>query len=204
MEDKISKTEPLIQSLIERYGVDDLEELGRKINADKDFLAEAAEKAGMTVDQYKQFTQLKHDNEVLRASQERAINQQQAEQQLRKWAEEGEQLANDLKDKYGIDFDINKEAENPEFAKLLQSGVSVKAAYTALHFDQLGSISNAKAVKATEKAVVDQIRANGSRPVEAGTSNGGGFTVKTDVDKFTKDDIDEILKRVDRGEQIIL
>jgi len=58
--------------------------------------------------------------------------------------------------------------------------------------------------QAQEKAVVDNIRARGSRPSENGTSSQSAFIVKDDVSKLSKEDRRNIAKRVMMGEKITI
>ena len=65
-----------------------------------------------------------------------------------------------------------------------------------------GVLDLAAQAKATEKQVVDGIRAKGARPQENGTTSQGAFIVKDDVSKLSKRDRAEIIRRAARGEHI--
>ena len=99
-------------------------------------------------------------------------------------------------------FELQNELQNPDFVRLLQAGTPVEHAFKVIHFDAL--IGDAVQVTAanTQKAVVDNIRAKGLRPIENGTASQSPFIVKRDVSQFTKEDRAEIARRVQRGEQI--
>lgn len=79
-----------------------------------------AEEAGMSVEQYRQFVNLKRENDMLLELQRQA--------QTEKWFTE----ASALKAKYPH-FDLASESENPLFVKLLQSDIPMKQAYEMIH-----------------------------------------------------------------------
>ena len=54
----------------------------------------------------------------------------------------------------------------------------------------------------TERSVVENIRAKGARPKENGAAPKPAVTIKKNVDELTNADIDEIMRRVQRGETI--
>ena len=99
-------------------------------------------------------------------------------------------------------FDLNAEVKNPQFLSMLRAGVPVQHAYEVVHMDQIKAGVAAMQAKATEKQVVDGIRAKGARPQENGTTSQGAFIVKDDVSKLSKRDRAEIIRRAARGEHI--
>lgn len=201
LEQQVSRQQPLIDMLMQRYKITDgdLDKLGKAVENDDAYWSEAAEEAGMSVEQYKQFQRLQRENTQLRNEQMRSQNQRAAQQKLQQWFQEGETV----KAIYP-EFDLSVEAQDPQFLSLLRAGVPVKLAYEARHMDDIKSGVAKSAAKATEKQVVDGIRARGTRPVENGTSAQSGFIVKDDPSKWTKKDRAEIARRVQKGEQIKL
>ena len=83
-----------------------------------------------------------------------------------------------------------------------REGVPIQHAYEVVHMDQIKAGVAAMQAKATEKQVVDGIRAKGARPQENGTTSQGAFIVKDDVSKLSKRDRAEIIRRAARGEHI--
>ena len=85
---------------------------------------------------------------------------------------------------------------------MLRAGVPMEVAYQAKHHSEIlaGAVSSAKAE--TEKNVVDNIRARGSRPQENGTQSQSSFTVRDDPHSLTKAERAEIARRAARGEVI--
>ncbi len=82
---------------------------------------------------------------------------------------------------------------------MLRSGVPMEQAYKVMHFDELQEATK----KAQEEAIIANVKAKGTRPVENSTSSpSASFTTKSDVHKLTKEDRAEIARRVMRGEKI--
>ena len=99
-------------------------------------------------------------------------------------------------------FDFEAESRNKTFTDLLQSGVAVRTAYEVVHKDDiLGGAMQYAAQKAAEK-VTNSVQSRAKRPTENGAGAQGASRQVTDVNKLQKDDIYEILRRVEKGEKI--
>lgn len=199
LQEQLEAVSPVIDLLRDRYGVTDgdMDALMSAMEEDDSYWQDAADEQGMTVEQYKQFKRYERENAELN-QQLRAIRQQeQADNQLRQWWQQGEAL----KQKYPS-FDLQREAQNPDFLRLLQSGVPVDHAFQVIHMDEIMQGVAANTAKAAERQITANIRARGARPAEAGASGKAGFTVKNDVSKLTRKDRAEIAKRAMRGETI--
>lgn len=190
------KTAPLINKLMERYGVSDIAGLEAAIDKDTSYLEEAAEKAGMPLDQYRSLNALRVQNEQLRQQFREQQRRAEAERVYSGWVNEAETLK--TSDPMYASLDLEAEIQNTDFRKMLQAGVSVKAAYDAVHS---GDMLKA-AYTAAQQQTVQNIQKRNSRPTENGTSNLSGITVKSDVSKLTRADRAEIARRVMRGEKI--
>lgn len=201
LETQLSQQKPILDMLMQRYKIadGDLGKLTQAIENDNAYWSQAAEEAGMSVEQYKQFQKLQRENAQLLQAQRRSQNQQAAQQQLQKWYQEAEAMKADYPD-----FDLGRESQDPQFLSMLRSGVPVKLAYEVMHMDEIKSTVAQTTAQKTEKQVVEGIRAKGARPAENGTSSQSGFVVKDDPAKWTKKDRAEIVRRVQRGEQIKL
>lgn len=199
LEEQLSRNQPVIDMLMQRYkiGDGDLGKLTQAIENDDAYWSEAAEEAGMSVEQYKQFQKLQRENAALLKAQRQQQSQQAAQQRLQKWYSEAEQV----KGLYPS-FDLNAEVKNPQFLSMLRAGVPVQHAYEVIHMEDIKAGAARMAAQATEKQVVDGIRAKGARPQENGTAAQSAFTVKDDVSKLSKKDRAEIARRVARGERI--
>ncbi len=200
-EKRMKAYQPVLDTLMERYGIEDgdAKRLMEAVDNDHAYWSEAAEAAGMSEDQYKAFRQLKRENaELLRAQkaqQQEALIRAQGE----KWFKEAEAMkANPMYQ----NFDLAQELQNQEFLSLLQAGTPMEHAYKVMHLDELMANAVQQAAVSTEKKVADSVRAKGSRPSENGTNSNSAFVTKTDPSKLTRADFEEIERRVARGERI--
>lgn len=199
LEKQVAESQPVIDMLMQRYGVKDTESLMSAIEGDSAYWQDAADEAGMSVSQYMEFQKLQRENRALLQQQEMVANQQKADAQLAQWTQEAEAL----KASYP-QFSIEEEAQNPEFIHLLQSGLPMEHAYKVLHLDEILSDTRNTTAAFTQKQVIDNVMARGQRPQEAGLNSQNAITYKTDVDAMSKGDILEIARRVKRGEKITL
>lgn len=199
LEDQSRRMQPLLEVLGEKYGVSggDPEALCKAIEEDSSFFEEAAMKQGLSVEQYKQMQKLQRENEAFRQAKEDAERRAQNEAVVERWMEEEQQM----KALYP-GFDLRTEFEDPEFAKLLKNGVSVRAAYQVIHMDELMTGAMKATASEVSRQVADNIRSRAARPVENGTSSQGGVVVKNDVSKLTAKDRREIARRAASGEII--
>ena len=188
---------PIIDMLMQRYGVNDAQGLMSALENDTAYWEEAADAAGMSVSQFMEFQKLERENKALLAQQEQMVNRQLADQQYAQWTREAEAM----KAKYP-GFDLAEEAKNPDFISLLSSNVPLEHAYRTIHLEEIMDQAVSAATMATQKQVTDNIRARGSRPQEAGLNSSNGIEHKVDVDKLTKSDIFELARRAERGEII--
>lgn len=192
---RLKSYEPLLQTLATRYGVDDPAALARAVDADSALWAQAAEDAGMTVEQYMQMQKLQAENARFRAMQQQAQQNEYVNQQVQKWQQEGEALKAKIPD-----FDLENEVRNPSFVNMLENGFPMEFAYNALHIDELLKSTAEQA----QKAAIDNIRARGNRPKENGAAGQAPFTVSTKVSDLSRDQIIEIMRRAERGENVTL
>ena len=102
----------------------------------------------------------------------------------------------------GFDYKVHVELKNENFAKMLRAGVSVSAAYQALHHDEIVAAESARAASDAERRITETIRARGERPGENGAQAEAGVTFKKDVSKLTRAERAEIAKRAMLGGKI--
>lgn len=199
LESQMQAQQPIMDMLLQRYNIDggDLKKLTAAIENDNAYWDEAAEEAGMSVEQYKEFQKLRRDNAALLAAQQGRQQQEQRQQQAQKWFEE----AQEVKKKFPK-FDLATELQNPGFTSMLRAGTPVEHAYKVLHFDELMTDAMQFTTTSTEKRVTENVRARGNRPSENGVSAQSAFTVRDDVHKLSRKERAEIARRAARGEQI--
>jgi hypothetical protein len=187
----------VIDVLNQKYNTSDTKALLEAINNDTGMWEDAADEAGMTVEQYRKFKQLERENaELMREANERQTKEK-VDKQMAEWYQESEAL----KEKFP-EFDLQNETQNPHFLAMLKSGVPMEHAFKVIHMDEIVTNAMKTTQALSEKRVVDNIRARGSRPVENGAGSHSAFTVKNDVTKLTRADRAAIAERVQRGERI--
>lgn len=201
LEEKLNSHNSILTRLADKYGVDssDPDAIIKALDSDESFYEQAAMEQGLTVKQYMERQALLRENESLKRATQEAEDRQHREQVYAKWLSEGEEL----KSRYGIEnFDLNVEAQNPDFANLLKSGVSVEAAYKAVHFDDMVGGAMAATAQEVRTKMANGIASRSSRPTENGISPQSTQVFKRDVHALTKADREEIERRSMRGENI--
>lgn len=203
--DELKQTNAAQQDIIDRltakYGVTDLTELGNAIDNDTALWEHEADEAGMTTEQYMQLQTLQRDNaRLIRAEQER-FQQAQQRQQVQQWMQEAEEL----RQKYP-GFDLEAELQNPQFLELMSfrdRNYSMEHVYKMCHVDDLINNAAQVATAQTQKAVTDNIRARGSRPVENGSQQGhGAFSMTRDFKNMSLDQIKDIANQIKSGRRL--
>ena len=199
MEKTISDQKPILDLLAQRYGIadGDMGKLLTAIEEDSSYWQEAADKEGLTVEQYKAMQKLQRENAELQKLRQRQQGEQQAQQQLAKWMQEAE----GMKTLYP-GFDLRAEIANREFQGLLRSGIPVQKAYELIHMDEIKEAAARSAAQATSAQMTAKIKSKAARPSENGTSSQSAVIVKNDVGNLSRADRAEIARRVQRGEKI--
>lgn len=201
LEEKLKSMDPILGVLAEKYGTDanDIEALKKAIDEDDSYFQKAAMESGLTVKQYKEIRALKEENKELLAQQKAAEDAEATDRIFAQWA----QQAKDFSEKYGIEnFDLGVELENPQFGKLLGSGVDVEGAYKAVHFDEMMGGAMAHTAAKVKEDLVNSVNSRASRPNEGAVSSHSATTFKSDVNALTKADREEIERRAMMGEII--
>ena len=206
--ERAEKTRDLLNLLGQRYGVDaqDIGKLAKAVEDDERYWTDEAERQGLSVEQVKRVKQAERENAALREKLRQQENREALRQQdqlirenLRRWDTEAKEKG--LAEKYP-GFDLRTELGSAQFISLLENGVPLETAYQALHMDGILQGARGAAAAEAERKVTENIRARGSRPMEAGAGQPGAFTVKSDVSKLTREDMKEIRRRVEAGEKI--
>lgn len=199
LEERAAAMEPLLQLLGDKYGVDgtDAEALKKAVEADRGFWEEAAAREGLSVKQYQEMRELRRQSAEYQKLQQAEAQRQQGQERYADWMRQ----ADAVKAKYPA-FDFRAELQNTQFQRLLQAGVPVEAAYTTLHMEELMQSAMQVTANAVSKQTVDNIRARGARPGEAGQSSQSGVIVKSDVTKLTAKDRRAAIERARMGERI--
>lgn len=203
LESQLNEYTPLMDMLKERYNVSDVKGAIKALENDDAYWEQAAYDNNMSVEQYKEVSKLKRENRAFHEQMEYIQSQQRAVQTRQAWESEVESL----KAQYP-DMDIASEIEDQRFQNLLlsltQAGFPnpVQIAYETCHADEVKAAIVSHVAQQTEKKVTDNIKAKGSRPVENGASSSNAFSQKVDVANLTDKEMDEYIRRSQRGESI--
>lgn len=198
---KYNALAPMLDLLAGKYGVepDDVDALSKAIEDDETFYEEEALEKGMSVQQVKEYRKMMRENKALKEQMEAQKNQQQADATVAAWMRD----ADAVKQIYP-NFDFRTELQNEQFRMLIQSNIPVQTAYEVVHKDELIPAAMQFTAKQVEAKVANNVRAGQKRPAEGAASSRSAVQVKSDPSKFTKADMDEIERRVARGERIVL
>lgn len=198
-ESKLKDAEALLNLVGERYGWDgkDYAALRTSLESDKAYLEEEALAKGMTVEQLADMKRMERENKALREQQRQADERAAFEQKFAGWNAEAAALANVYPN-----LNLTEEFNNTQFVRLLDSGVGVKAAYQAVHFDELMGGALQYTAQQAQKAALDGVKAGAMRPNENGTKGSHGANQKIDVTKLTKEDRMRLADEARRGKTI--
>lgn len=202
----------LMQALQEKYGTDanDLVALTEAVRngavKDDAYYEKLAMEKGVSTKTARELDKLESQNKQL-TEQQQLIRQmeRQREQQARiaelqaGWDREAEQL----KAQYP-DFNMAEVLANPEVEKMMRSGVSMTNAYRSAYFDHILKQQQAATAQQVEQGVVNRMQQRNARPGENGTRPGGAVQTKIDVSHMSRKEMEEMEKRVMRGEVITL
>ena len=197
--DKYNALSPTLETLAKKYGVDanNIEALNKAIQEDDSYYEEEALEKGMTVQQLKEIKKMEREHAELKKMMDEKQRREQAGKQYAQWMQQAEEAK-----RIYPNLNLDTEAKNPQFLRLLNSGVDVATAYKAIHMDELIPAAMQYTAKTVEQKITNKIASNGARPIENGISSQGATVVKSDVSKLTKADRQEIIRRVARGEKI--
>lgn len=203
-EERLAKVQPLLDTLAAKYGMEDADpdKLFTAIDQDTTFWEDAAGKAGFDdADQYRQFAKLQRDNARMNEAMQQRDAAERMQQQVQTWAAD----AMELKNSGDYDFDPVTELKDPDVRKLLKAGIPFRSAYETVHMDEIKTMIAKRASSSTEKRVVDNVRAKGTRPRENGSASGAGVSFNpADPSTWTDAQFKEVLRRVKSGEEIKL
>lgn len=193
----------LIDLLGPKYGVTDgdLSKLSKAIQEDSSIWEEQALEQGLTVDQYKKMKQLEKESQAFREMQQQAEQERGAHETYNKWLGQAENLKQ-MYPQFNLESEIQHPGTGQQFIDVLAATNDVKAAYHAVHFEEILPMAMQTTASKVKEATVRNIQSRNSRPAENGLNSSNGVVVKNDPSKFTDEDIDEVIRRVQRGEPI--
>lgn len=206
MQKQFDAAQPIFDILAQKYGVEatDVASLVELFQEDESLFEQEAMAMGKDVKELMDLRRIQRQNSNL----QRQVNQfqqnerdrvarQQAAAQAQKWQTD----ADALKQIYPT-FDLDTELQDESFKRMLQSGVPMKAAYTALHADEIMRGAMQFAAQRTEQRVTDSIIAGAGRPTENGAGAQGAASPKIDPGKLSDKEIEKINEDVRRGKRV--
>ena len=197
----LAKLEPALKALARQRGIDEdnLDELANNILSDDSLYEEEAEKAGMTVEGYRQFQEMQAENTRLKQQEQ----QEQQEMLVRAHLQNLVQQAEELKKTYP-DFDLRKELQNETFKRLVgpNSGLKLADAFYAIHHDELAPQAMAYGIQRAQQQISQTLAANHSRPTEGAMKAGQVGNVGIDPRSLSREERQKLKDRARRGEYI--
>ena len=199
LQKKLDKSNGILNLIGSKYGIldGDLDKLQKEVENDKTYWEDAAAKEGMSVDQYMHMKKIEQENANFRKAQEDAARIQQKNKILEKWNSEAEELK-----KIYRDFDLQKEAQNPDFTRLLASNVNMRTAYEVLHHDDIMGGAMAYTAQTVAKKQIDAIKSGQSHPEEGAAKSAQAVKTSKDISKMSLQELKEQARRARNGETI--
>lgn len=200
----IGKLSPILDVLGQQYGIDvsdldkiDYDALTRKLTDDKRLYEQEAMEKGIPLETLMQMKQVERQNAALRRENEAARGEAQRR-------EEFDRLVGQFAEVQQLypGADLSVELQNPQFGRLISSGVPARTAYEVLHQAEINAARARIVAQAAQQQAVAGIQANGMRPQEGAADAGNGMPVQFDPRKLTKQQREEIKNRVHRGERV--
>lgn len=131
-------------------------------------------------------------------------------QQAQRQAEKVQQtVANWLREQENVQrdypgFSLEEALKEPDFARMVRAGVSMRRAYEAVHLPEILYDAMRRAAREGESRAAEMIRQRGRRPAENGLSPTGGAPVKKSAQELTRKERQSLIKRLQRGEKVAL
>ena len=201
--DAMEALDPALELLARQYGIDlgkkDYKALAQKITDDDHYYETKAMETGDSVETVKKLEQ--QEAELNRFRRQEAMNLE--EQKINRHFSSLEQQGEALKAKFP-GFDLRMELQNPVFARMTapDSGLTVEDAYYAVHRAEIQSAQAKVIADQTAKQMANSIRSNAARPDESG-SRQGSSTVSFDYSKASRQQREELKRRIRSGERIL-
>ena len=192
--------------LAQKYGLDptDYAGIAKAAEKDRDFVEKEAMESGKDPDDLMALRKAQRENAAFRRQEEARRQEQMNAQRMQAAANQEAEWNRQAEDARKVYPGLNLQAEikNPDFARLLRSGVPVRAAYEVTHMNDIMGGAMQYAAQRAAKNVTDNVIAGAARPAENGTSSQSAAVARTDVSKLSKAERADIIRRVQNGEKI--
>ena len=201
--DAMEALDPALELLARQYGIDlgkkDYKALAQKITDDDHYYETKAMETGDSVETVKKLEQQEAELNRFRRQEAQNLETQKINRHFASLEQQGEAL----KAKFP-GFDLRMELQNPAFARMTapDSGLTVEDAYYAVHRAEIQSAQAKVIADQTAKQMANSIRSNAARPDESG-SHQGSSTVSFDYSKASRQQREELKRRIRSGERIL-
>lgn len=209
---QLDSQQPIMQLLAQRYNIQaddpaaiDPAALLSALEEDRRYYEDRAYREGVSVETLMREDRINRQQAALDARR----NAEQQEAQMRREFASLQQQAVAMQ-AVNPDFDLEREMDNPAFMRLVRSGTPVETAYFATHHREIMENQRRQQLQQTHAAVqqarqmtASAIASGSGRPVENGSVSTAPATHITDPTKLTREQRQEIRKRVSRGERIV-
>ena len=191
----------------------DPDQLRQALLSNEGIVDAAAMEAGVGTDQYLQQLRMRTENSKMRrelAGMRQAQREQAQQEQSRRAFDALAQEADQLRQSVYPGLDFGQLVENTQAVRTLQAlqaaGATnpVRTVYEMLHRDEIISGVALAAQQRGAQQVAASVAANRARPAENGGRPQGGILTGVDVKHLSRQQRQDIRRRVARGEKIIL
>lgn len=206
LEAQVEKNKAINEAIAAKYQLDptDIDALSKAVSEDNSLIEEAAYAENLTVEQYKEKLAGQRAQRELAEYKQREQAAAQ-EEQRRALAQAIDSEAAGIREKYSDEsFDFwNEYNQNPQFKSMIDARVPMETAYRVINQDRIIASAQKAVVSQTQKAVADNIRANGMRPVEGGVKAQPPVSAKVDVNSVkSPEDIQKYYEMARRGQDV--
>lgn len=198
---QLESLQPMLQALMKKAGVDNVNDLSSLILDDDSLYEDEAEAAGMTVERYKEFKALQEEHDRRQAQDREAQEKAFWNNHFAKLAGEAEQLKQTFPN-----FDLQTEMQNETFRRLTMpgSGVSVEDAYYTIHRRELGPQIMAYGMNRAREQMGQTLQAQRARPAEGAMRSQGqqAAEMKLNPANMSRQERDRIRNLIHRGKKV--
>lgn len=206
-EESLAKLTPALELLARKHGLDaenmDYGALADAISEDDSYYEGKALEMGVSVETAKKIDQQERETGRQQREAERTLEEQKIQRHIQSLEQQGEAMK-----KIFPSFDLRTELQNPVFARMTSpsGGVSVEAAYYAVHHEELQTAAIQAAAKRTAQNISNAIRSGTHRPDENGISGQAPSVTTFDYRNATQAQRNALKKRIRdaaaRGEKV--
>lgn len=200
-EANLAKLAPVLQDLAKKYGKDaaDIDGILAARADDDSLYEEEAAREGVSVDVYKQLKQFRDDKAAREEQEQRSTYETHIRGMI-------EAFDRDVKSVFP-NADLRTELQNPMFQRWTspEFGMSVRDAYYVLHRDEIEPMAMQVAAQKAQQKLSQSVQSGTRRPSENGMRSAAPVReVRSDPSKWSSAEMDEVARRVMRGERIEL